>query len=197
MYHSRDGFYDNIPTGDSVGGSARLCSGRRSGLDCHRRTGASRQAELLRRRVRSSAMAFLWIRTSSIRSRRRRSMPGSCPLGFRMPIASVPPLGRAAESTGHSRPCAGFRARPAGVFPDGDQPGATMSADPRTCARSDRRQHLRGYEDGSREVVRAQLNVDWDLGLDHLHLHFPCRRLPASRPSRTVTRSAPLSCCRS
>lgn len=49
----------------------------------------------------------------------------------------------------------GFVPGPGGTFPDEDSLGATMSENPRTGA---------DYSGAEREVTRATLNVDWDLG---------------------------------
>lgn len=58
----------------------------------------------------------------------------------------------------------GFVPGVAGFFPSGSQPGATMSPDPRTCTDPNDGSTCRDYEDSTREVLRAQVNVDWQIG---------------------------------
>jgi iron complex outermembrane receptor protein len=60
----------------------------------------------------------------------------------------------------------GFIPGMSGTFPDGDVAGGTMSEDARTCTDPDPvdNSSCSDYRDGWREVTRAQLNVDWDLG---------------------------------
>lgn len=164
MYHTRDGFYDNVPTGDSVGG----------------REGYALAGDLA------------WTASDKLEFRAKLSFTDDeyevPPWRFMNPNAQyafpqaaidaglVPPGFPDADSFGTAtvgdllnQPgildlVPGFVPGPAGQFPDGDQPGATMSADPRTCSDPTNASTCSGYEDGSREVVRGQLNVDWDLG---------------------------------
>jgi outer membrane receptor protein involved in Fe transport len=168
MYHSQDGFYNNIPTGDSVGGSEGY----------------------------ALAGDLAWTPSDIFEARAKLSYSddeyevppwrfydpnfqypfpqsaidaGLVPDGF--PDADqfgTATLAELLNQPGILDLEPGFVPGPRGFFPDGDQPGATMSADARTCTDPADSSTCRGYEDGTRDVLRAQINLDWDIGSTNL-----------------------------
>ncbi|RMF94561.1 MAG: TonB-dependent receptor [Gammaproteobacteria bacterium] len=166
MYHKHDGFYENEPTGGQVGdgegyavagdlvwqASETLGSKLRLsysdddiGLPPWRFMDPNQQFAIPQSAIAAGVVA-----------------PGfPAPDVFGSPPATVAQL---LNQPGILNLMPGFVPGAGGKFPDGNQPGASMSPDPRTCADPVNGTGCSDYEDGSRKVFRAQLDIDWDLG---------------------------------
>ena len=164
QYQTRDGFYDNIPTGGSTGGFDGYSFGGDLAWN------ASESFQLLAKLNYSDdefevpSWTFM-DPTAQYPFPQSALNAGIVPPGF--PDADS--FGAATVAQLLSQPgiidlVPGFVPGPTGTFPDGDQPGATMSPDARTCTDPFDGSTCSDYEDASREVIRGQLNIDWDLG---------------------------------
>jgi iron complex outermembrane receptor protein len=166
MYHTQDGFYNNIPTGGSVGGSDGYAIAGDLVWTVSDALEISSKLSYSDDEFEQPAWRFM-------NPNRQFAIPqaaidaGLAGPGFPdadifgMPPASVADL-LGDPSLIDLLP--GFVPGAAGMFPNGDQPGATLSPDPRTCSDPNDGSTCGDYEDGSREVTRLQVNVDWDLG---------------------------------
>ena len=164
IYHTHDGFYNNVPTGGSVGGS----DGYAVGGDLAWKISEALQ---VRAKLTYSDDEFEVPPWRFMDPDKQYPFPQSA-----IDAGLVPPGFPDADSFGTATVAEllnqpgildlvpGFVPGPSGKFPDGDQPGATMSPDARTCTDPTDGSTCRDYEDGSREVFRGQLNIDWDLG---------------------------------
>jgi outer membrane receptor protein involved in Fe transport len=166
QYYTRDGFYDNIPTGAEVGGAEGYSLGGDLAWN------ATESLQFLAK-LNYSDDEFEVLPWRFMDPNVNYPIPQSAldagvfPAGF--PVADpfgTPPatVAQMLNQPGILNLVDGFVPGPAGTFPDGDQPGATMGPDPRTCTDPTDGSTCTDYEDASREIVRAQLNIDWDLG---------------------------------
>jgi len=164
MYHTHDGFYNNVPTGGSVGGSDGYALGGNLAWNFN-------DALQVLAKVNYSDDDYELPPWRFMDPDAQYPFPQSA-----LDAGLVPPGFPDADSFGTATVAEllnqpgildlvpGFVPGPSGTFPDGDQPGATMSPDARTCTDPTDGSTCRDYQDGSREVFRGQLNIDWDLG---------------------------------
>ncbi len=166
MYHSADGFYKNVPTGGSVGGSDGYAIAGDLLWNISDKLEVSTKLSYSDDEFEQPAWRFM-------QPNRQFAIPqaaidaGLAAPGF--PDADIfgAPPSSVADLLGDPSLIdliPGFVPGAAGNFPSGNQPGATLGPDPRTCSDPNDGSTCRDYEDSSREVVRAQINVDWDLG---------------------------------
>jgi len=172
MYHTQDGFYNNIPTGASVGGSdgyalaGDLVWTVSDTLEVSTKLSYSNDdSELPPWRFMNPNEQFAIPAAAFIDD---SGSPGGAPaiVGPFFPDADA--FGAASVGDLLGDPSLidlvpGFVPGVAGFFPSGDQPGATMGPDPRTCSDPNDGSTCRDYEDANREVWRGQVNVDWEI----------------------------------
>ncbi len=164
MVHTRDGFYRNIPTNESVGGSegyalaGDIVWNFSDTLEISSKLSyTDDEFEVPPWRFMDPNFQYPFPQAAIDAGLVPANFPDADPFG-------TATIGDMLGQPGILDLVPGFVPGPSGMFPDGDQPGATMSADARTCSDPTDGSTCRGYQDGSREVVRAQINLDWDLG---------------------------------
>ena len=165
-YHTRDGFYNNLPTGAEVGGAEGYSLGGDLAWN------ATESLQLLAK-LNYSDDEFEVPPWTFMDPTVNYPIPQSAlnagvvpPMFPQVDPFGTPPatVAELLNQPGILNLVEGFVPGPAGTFPDGDRPGATMSPDVRTCTDPLDSSTCRDYEDASREVIRGQLNIDWDLG---------------------------------
>jgi outer membrane receptor protein involved in Fe transport len=166
MYHTQDGFYTNLPTGAEVGGSEGYAIGGdlvwniSDSLEIVGRASYSDdEAEVPPWRFMNPNTQFEIPQAAIDAGLVSPGYPDADLFGA--PPATIAEL---FNDPSLIDLIPGFVPGAAGKFPSGDQPGATMSPDPRTCSNPDDPSTCSDYEDSTREVLRFQVDVDWDLG---------------------------------